>query len=168
MPTGPFPQDFPHQQLPPRRSPAFDGAPGLTPLTDEEMAERRHQMRQATLEKEAAKQERAEMISEVMAHPAIAAHVALYGRILTTAERQAAAFEKIADALSRIAPTPEKLQREAEQEAEEAVLRREEQEARTQTWKSASQLMPSMVEQILSRMKDALDIPGGNDEGSVQ
>jgi chromosome condensin MukBEF ATPase and DNA-binding subunit MukB len=129
------------------------------------MAERRHQMRQATLErKEAAKQERVELISEVMAHPAIAAHVENMARMITAAERQAAAFEKIADALSRIAPTPERLQ----EEADEAPLRREEQEARTQTWKSASQLMPSMVEQILSRMKDALDIPGGNDEGSVQ
>jgi hypothetical protein len=56
--------------------------------------------------REAAKEERAGMISEVMAHPAIVAHVALYERIVTVAERQAAAFEKIADALSRMVPAP--------------------------------------------------------------
>lgn len=118
--------------------------------------------------KEAAKQMRAEMISEVMAHPAIAAHVALYDRTLSAVERQAAAFEKIADALSRIAPTPARLQ----EEAEEAPLRRKEQECRTEFWTSISQLMPVMLEEIQNRMSamtgDVTDTPGGDDKGPVQ
>jgi len=114
------------------------------------------------------RKERAEMISEVMAHPAIAAHVALYDRILAAAERQAAAFEKIADALSRIAPTPERLQ----EKAEEAPLRRAEQEGRASFWKGIAHIIPVMAQQgaeMLARAQgDVLDTPGGTDEGSVQ
>lgn len=162
MPTDPLPPfpDFPlpHQQFTSPRPP-----------TDEEIAKRIKEAHQAILErKEAAKQERAELISEAMAHPAIAAHAENMARMVAAAERQAAAFEKIADALSRIAPTPERLQ----EEAEEAPLRRAEQEGRASFWKGIAHIIPVMAQQgaeMLARaQREAMDTPGGDNDGSAQ